>query len=112
MKYKVGDLVQLLRGYNKGSVGRIKAVIPNVPYAYKVNNSFYMEDELKKVVELQIKATVLGVTFNPKSCRDCYIFCRCGMCIPCDSAKVEDYWNNNTKPEWCPLMEEDTDVAH
>ena len=57
--------------------------------------------------KLNIKVKVWDKDYEPKSCRECDLFCRCGMCIPCDSKKVEKYWDKNTKPEWCPLGKEE-----
>lgn len=53
--------------------------------------------------KVTIKAYKWDKPYNPKSCRECDLFFRCGTCVPCDSAKVDEYWDRNEKPEWCPV---------
>ncbi len=55
--------------------------------------------------KLRIQAYVWEKEYDPNSCRECDLFCRCGVCVP-SGEKVSENWDDQTKPDWCPLRKE------
>ena len=61
--------------------------------------------------KLKIYAYEWGKRYDPKSCRECTLFCRCGICIP-SGEKIEEFWDSKTRPGWCPVEGENDERSN